>query len=63
MFKEVVIVEEEGTVKDGGSATHCGEIGFRPQLFHVAAVQEKNPPLMGEQSPPQQKELQGEIPR
>lgn len=49
-------------MKDEGSATHCGETGFRPQLFHAAAVQEKDPPLMEEQSPPQQKELQGKIP-
>lgn len=52
LFKEIVIVEEEGTGKDEGSTTHCGETGFQPQLFHAAAVQGKNPPLMEEQPPP-----------
>lgn len=65
LLKEVVIVEEEGTVKDEGSTTHCGETGFRPQLFHAAVERNfrKNSPLIEEQSPPPSwKELQGKIP-
>lgn len=54
LFKEVVIVEEEGTVKDEGSTAHCGETGFRPQLFHAAVERNfrKNSPLIEEQPPP-----------
>lgn len=53
-FKEVVIVEEVGTLKDEeagtlkdeeGSTTYCGETGFQPQLFHAVAVQERKSPI------------------
>lgn len=52
-FKEVVIVEEAGTLKDEeagnlkieGSTTYCGETGFQPQLFHAVAVQERKSPI------------------
>lgn len=55
LFKEVVIGEEEGTVKDEGSTAHCGETGFQPQLFHAAVERNfrKNSPLIEEQPPPE----------
>lgn len=41
-------------MKEEGSATHCGETGFGPQLFHAASVQEKKSPIGGGTVPPQQ---------